>query len=177
MWRLYGEDAKGVAINFKVEDIPSDFYLAHVSYADKNGSHPKLSLLVEMTRILSDKCFFRFQSLYKWRYFFKPYAYGVENEVRLLYIADKLEKNSTWITTDSGVLTPIICFPIVDESESVEQNAKLYPLSICGVTMGPQFIEKEKNKETIKRMFNTRFGWVEKDFKVEYSDIQNYKNI
>ena len=176
MWRLYGDDAKGVAIHYKVEELPSDFHLAHVSYADKDGYHPELLLLVEMTKITLDNCYFCFKHLYKWRYFFKSFEYNVEDEVRLLYISDKLGKNSKWITTGAGIITPLVCFPIVDEVDGAQPKATIYPLSLVGTSLGPQFPEQSKNTETIKRMFITRFGWTENDFEVRKSDIKNYKN-
>ena len=177
MWRLYGDDAKGVAIHYKVEELPCDFYLAHVSYANKDGYHPELLLLVKMTEITLDSCKFCFKYLYKWRYFFKSYEYNVEDEIRLLYISDKIEKNSKWITTGAGIIAPLVCFPVVDEDNSYQPDASIYPLSLVGARLGPQFPKQSMNSETIKRMFKTRFGWTEKEFEVSSSNIKNYKNL
>ena len=45
MWRLYGDDSKGVCLWYKVDDeLPDHFFLAKVSYA-KNGTHAELSYL------------------------------------------------------------------------------------------------------------------------------------
>lgn len=176
MWRLYGNDAKGVAIHYKTEELPQDFYLAPVSYADKEGNHPELLLLVEMTKIMLDNCNFCFKNLYKWRYFFKSHEYNVEDEIRLLYISDKLNKNSKWITTGAGVIAPLVCFPIVDNGDSYQADATTYPLHLVGTSLGPQFPEQSKNIETIRKMFKTKFGWTETQFKVSSSKISNYKN-
>lgn len=177
MWRLYGDDAKGVALHFKVGELADGFYLAPVSYSRSNHNHPELSVLVEMASINIDNHNFNFQHLYKWRYFFKPHEYSIENEIRLLYISDKLDKKSKWITTGSGVISPLITFPIVDDGDSYAQEAIVYPLRLVGADIGPQFPEQEKNIETIKRMFKIRFEWKDNNFKVNKSNIKNYKNI
>lgn len=173
MWRLYGNDAKGVAIQYKVGKLPQDFYLAPVSYAGKDGNHPELLLLVDMTKITLDNCSFCFRQLYQWRYFFKSYEYSIEDEIRLLYISDKLEKDIKWITTGAGVIAPLVSFPIVDEGDSYQPDATIYPLSLVGASLGPQFPEQSKNSETIKRMFKTRFGWTEKEFEVRPSNLSS----
>ena len=178
MWRLYGDDAKGIALNFCLNnDLSNNFYLAHVSYAKEDKQHPELELLLKMMEITIGECKFCFKNLYLWRFFFKPYDYKIEDEIRLLYFVDKNSKKTTWIKSASGIYTPIIKFPIVDETCDMEESPLLYPLTLSKVTLGPQFVEAEKNRETISQMFKTRFGWTQSEFQVVISSISNYKNL
>ena len=178
MWRLYGNDASGICLQFKLEtDLPDDFLLSPVSYADESGNHPELDLIVEMLSISIAGRKFEFGNFYTWRHFFKPYEYSVENEIRLLCKKNKSDVSLAWITTGEGIVASLAKFAIEDKSSHFKANRHpLYPLTLRGIKLGPQFVESQLNIETIKIMLCEKFGWIDKNVKIESSHIVNYRN-
>lgn len=177
MWRLYGDDASGINIQFKLEkQLRNDFILSPVSYANENKQHPKLDVIAEMQNITIEKKNFCFRYLYIWRYFFKPYQYQVENEIRLLYVKNKPDSHLTWIITGVGVISSLTKFTVVDKSTHFKKNKHpLYPLSVRGITLGPQSVESSVNENAIKIMLNTKYGWSEKEVMIKPSNVNNYR--
>lgn len=173
MWRLYGNDASGINIQFKlVGQLKDDFILSPVSYANKDGSHPKLDLIADVQNLAIENMRFAFRCLHVWRYFFKPYQYSVENEIRLLYEKDKPDDQLTWIQTGIGIISSLTIFSIEEKSKN---KHPLYPLVVRGITLGPQFVESNINLEVIKIMLQAKYGWTEKDVKIKTSCINNYR--
>ncbi len=74
MWRLYGDDAKGVCLTFKINCENENFVMSKVDYANKD-THRCLDIIKEL---INEGVFFKHLDRYK--HFFKPYEYRIEKE-------------------------------------------------------------------------------------------------
>ena len=173
MWRLYGDDSKGVCLWYKVDDeLPEHFFLAKVSYA-KNESHAELSYLSsKMGKGVSGRNF-EIRNLNSWLHFFKPSEYAVEEEVRLLYEMNDGSlldtTNGKWIyNTSNGIIAPIVRFPITMTNSN-------FPLLLERIVLGPNLKERAINKEQLLLMI--KYGQIEvaDNFEITFSDINSYR--
>lgn len=164
MWRLYGDDGKGVCLEF--EFSPSgkennDFIWAHVNYAEKT-SHKALKMLKEMSDAKM-----KFKQLYKWKHFFKPYNFSAEKEIRLMFIDngryDNGVVNRDWVKTLShSIINPIVDFKL---------NSKSFPIQLRRIILGPKMQEKSTNLTQIDYLLSLK----EYSIKVEQSEIDYYR--
>ena len=68
MWRLYGDDARGVCLEFEVINGINGFVLAPIDYAEEKNKHESLDLLKKIIDLNV-----KFKELDKWKNFFKQY--------------------------------------------------------------------------------------------------------
>lgn len=169
MWRLYGDNGRGVCLKFRVDLKGSeDFYLAPVSYAWEDGLHPELSFMSGLaeTKIKGTK--FVLHRFTIWKHFFKPYEYRIENEIRLFTLFTDTEKMK-WVTNSDGIYFPIVEF-------SMKKDACEYPLVLENIILGPNFPHKETNKKQIKfRLNNSELDCAYSYKAVIDSDIRSYR--
>lgn len=159
MWRLYGDDGKGVCLGFSsINMFVVRFLLAPVTYADGDtGVNPILDYIFSiMYKEVNGKTFtFRYWPL--WRMFFKSENYKIEDEVRLLfrrvnYIdADKIELMCS--KRQNGIVAPRIKM-YLDKSHNMYAT---FPLQLQSVTLGPRFPLKEESKEIIDMCLQNKF--------------------
>lgn len=144
-WRLYGDDGKGVNIEFEIEQNKLNknkyyFAVGKVLYGDE---------LIRLTDRLSgdinnkhsyNLSFFRF---YLWRNFLKSKHYQEEKEVRLLYYRKKrsVGKKIHWKINKFGILNSFVEFDL---------NDSFFPLKIKGFTIGPKCNESLLNEMQLK---------------------------
>lgn len=159
MWRLYGDNAKGVCIEFDVRG--SDFGCVKnlVSYAEKNGKNVKLDIVRDLIQ-----CGLDLRGLEKWKHFFKPYEYGIEKEYRVL-LTKKFEENDKkrkWVITNgNSILNPIYDIGLFEK-----------PISMKRIILGPKCPEKEINKKQLEVMMKENgINGIE----VCISDVKNYR--
>ena len=114
MWRLYGNDSRGVCIWYDVEEMPENFFIAKVSYA-KNNTHAELNYLAN--KLSKNVCGrnFEIRNLESWLHFFKPAEYAVEEETRLLFEMNDIMQletyNGKWIlNSDNKIIAPIVSY-------------------------------------------------------------------
>lgn len=139
MWRMYGDDAKGVCLKFKVRKDLLDtkhFFLYYVSYADEENKHKELDLIAKLKELKIGEYSYEFKAWYIWKHFFKPVYYKEEKEVRLLYFRQK-EDQLKWIKADS-IMAPVIEF-------NIETRKNEYPLVLSEIMLGPKFPESKTN--------------------------------
>ena len=179
MWRFYGDDCKGVSLEYTAE-IESKwknyFLLSHVSYAREDGKHPELDFISELSHLTIENRSFRLKRWHLWQHFFKPFEYSIEKEVRLLMLCEKLDSKvfnikRVWVSTSYGIITPIVILPL----KSKDQNDIPFPLQLKGVTLGCKFPEKGINSMTLRALSEDTDGIVTKDFYVKVSKIDNYR--
>ena len=180
LWRLYGDSAKGISIEYEVpQNIDSSYFmLARVSYANKEDKNDnKLNFIAELMNNPMHNRKFRLKHWNIWQHFFKPHDYDVENEIRLLAFANELEVSifhydRKWITTPDGIFAPLLNFPLKSkDSEIVE-----FPLTIKSIILGCKFEEKEANQITWEHKIIDECGEsVHRDFKVKISTVNNYR--
>lgn len=180
MWRLYGDQAKGICIEYEVPmNIQSSgFILARVSYADESKKDNKLDFIASLMKNKLKGHRFVLKGWYGWQHFFKPKEYSVEREIRLLaYINDldfTIEKyGRKWITTKEGILAPLLLLSLKAKNEDKET---VYPLLIKGVILGSKFIEKEANRITWDyKITDECSDCVSHNFHTSTSNIDNYR--
>lgn len=164
MLRLYADDAKGVCIRYKVDEISNypGFIFRPVSYQRGDGSHPELDILAQLLQINIGGYTMSLPNFSVWQHFFKPKEYEFEKEVRLLYRDTGEErkgiKSEIWVLNEEyNVITPIITF-------SIKNSDNAYPLIIETINLGPKMREADINKEQI-------------EYLVKRNDIANGVNI
>lgn len=139
MWRMYGDDAKGVCLKFKVRKDLLDtkhFFLYYVSYAEEDNKHTELDLIARLKELKIFDYSFEFKTWYIWKHFFKPVYYKEEKEARLLYFRQKGDQLK-WVKADS-IMAPVIEF-------SIENGKDEYPLVLSEIMLGPKFPEAKTN--------------------------------
>ncbi len=152
MWRIYGDDARGVCITYAIDDEllkSNNFYFAPICYAKKD-KHPELDFIKYITTKTISGRKLRLKQFLIWQHFFKPYEYRNENEVRLLYYNNKRPKKQIkWILASRNeIITPAIFFNIQNKD-----NNEL-PLIIDDIIVGPRNLGKEVNVEQIKKLLH-----------------------
>lgn len=174
MWRLYGDDSKGVCLWYDVaEKIPDNFILARVSYG-KKGYHPELSYLASKL----SKCVvgrnFEIRNLYSWLHFFKPAEYAIEEETRLLFELDDINRlddyDGKWILDPAkGIVAPIVQIP-------VDKTSTAFPLTLNMIVLGPNLPERNLNRGQILAMINQCQINVSSEFEIIMSSINSYRS-
>lgn len=185
MWRLYGDDSKGVALEFEVDEskLKDVFKIAMVSYPMEQGGIIKHDTL-DFVKYLLDEvevCHRKFilRRLKVWQGFFKSERYRLEKEVRLLYSPTIIPNNSNWKLTDNNVFSPYIDSPLKENNTGVAKNygspeattKPIYPLSIKKIWLGPNCPERETNKVMLQSLLKD----MGEDCKVDIVEDLNYR--
>lgn len=147
MWRLYGDDAKGVCLNYEIENrqrgrrLKGDFYISSISYGVNEKSHPELDFLRNLLRVNIDHWHFHLNRWMIWKHFFKSFRFKDEKEVRLLYLSkDKSKEDKKWIENEtSGIVSKMLLFQM--------NPTNAFPLRLCNVIVGPKAPEPTKIAE------------------------------
>lgn len=157
MWRLYGDDAKGVCLEFIAKyETPNLFPVNYEKNDEKNLHYYLIQVEEELKK---DGLELKFLSLErKWQYYMKPACFEYEKEVRLLIEKDTPDK---WDLLPTGVITPYIECGLFDKDRNVDS----FPLSLSRVILGPNMKEQARNKHQIlllvKNLLHPVFLYVE----------------
>lgn len=141
MWRLYGNDGKGVCIEYEVDPSKIDnkeFFMAPISYGKSMKEHPALDFIRSIRHWKQEGWCFELKRWYIWKHFFKSHLFKEENEVRLLYIwTDSSKEEVEWIMdTTNNIVSRICKFKI--------KGGRL-PLNLTKAIIGPKCSEQESN--------------------------------
>lgn len=137
MWRLYGDNARGVCMVFERINKDSD-ELFNISYiAEKSDVLEKIAKLQDALK--DNPIRFRMNLLKKYQHFLKLSDYSSESECRLMVNSEKTD--GWFINRDNGILTPYIEKKLVREVE--EDN--IYPFRLSGIILGPASRELTAN--------------------------------
>lgn len=149
MYRLYADDAKGVCVEYTINNQASNnYYIKAVEYANKDGKNPTLELLKRAIENIEKTTgrFFDFFGDSGWKYFFKPYEYQIENEVRILFDNSNHDspiiKRGWIVTTNNKIVNPFIEFSL-----DAKKNP---PIIINSITLGPKHPEMKINLKQYK---------------------------
>lgn len=148
MWRLYGNDGKGVCLEYEVDLSKVDnkeFFFAPVSYGKQMNEHPALDFIKKIRHWKDNGWCFELKRWYIWKHFFKSHLFKEENEVRLLYIwTEKSPDKVEWIMDASNNIASRIClFPIA--------SGRL-PLKLTKAIVGPKCPEQASNVDQFNYM-------------------------
>lgn len=176
MWRLYGDDTKGVCVKYKLDieaAFKNGFYFAPVCYGQTAKSHIELDFVRELL-----SAGFHIQKWTLWRHFFKDYAYKVEDEIRLLY-TPKLgdEPDIMWFTDDrTKIYAPMVLFKI-GKNENGEKMDPKFPLTIEKIYLGANQPAKTTNEKQFEKRFREVKIFTENTSAVfECSGVTNYRS-
>ena len=168
MWRLYGDNTKGVCLKYKIDsqNNNNNFYLAPVSYAKTDGTHPELDYIkrLQNAKIRIGNKFYSicFRMFDVWKHFFKPNEYAVEQEIRLLY-EESIQKEYKWITNGSQILCPLVEFPIDNNNINNINNNVDFPLILDEILLGPNCPEKNTNAAELRVLSKAKnIKWAKK---------------
>lgn len=172
LWRLYGDDAKGVCLKFKIDrDIleKKGFFLYCVSYTYLiSEEHHELDVISDLRKMCINGYTFDFTMWHIWKHFFKPIHYYDEYEVRLLYFKKDTDEYK-WIKTgDSQILAPVIEF-------GIEKGKNEFPLVLSEIILGPKFPEAATNAVQIKYLKELQQIEEDGDCPVTLSRIKGYR--
>lgn len=150
MWRLYGNDGKGVCLKYEVDQSKIDnneFFFAPISYGNENR-HSELDLIKGLRHWEKNGWHFELKRWYIWKHFFKSHLFKEEKEVRLLFVLnDKNHKKKDeveWIMDSThNIVSRIFKFNIA--------GGKL-PLKLTKVIIGPKCPDQASNVDQFKYM-------------------------
>ena len=169
MWRLYGDNTRGVRITYEPQSMPDGFRFGKIYYGDSINHHAGLEFLKKVLSTKMGNVFFRFNHFDYWKHFFKPFDYAIEREVRLLY--EKCSSNPPqivkWIKIgEFSVLAPLAIF-----------NAKAFSLKIKEIRLGPNMKEQRTNMLQLKELCveNGFMSEAEAENRVITSRIDHYR--
>lgn len=173
MWRLYGADAKGACITYEagrsiMGGMYNQFFLARVSYGQKNKKHPKLEFIKALISALNIRGWsFTLRRWNIWKHFFKSYLFAVEKEVRLMYydapVSRTMKDDYKWIKNpESQIVSKMQLF-----------DFKVFPMRVEYVKVGPNCREVA----LLARQFETMAKSTSSLSKVMvgYSRIEDYR--
>lgn len=168
MWRMYGDEAKGVCIKYKIDRnlVKGKFLLARVSYSHDDGTHPELDFIREIAQLTIRGRRFKLRALPLWKHFFKPYTYKEEQEVRLLFHEENM-KAYKWIKTSDNIVCPVVEFDI--------SGSRTFPLVMNGIILGPKFPESDTNASQLRLFKAAQSIEEDGDKSVSFSKINNYR--
>ena len=184
MMRLYADDVRGVSIMYSINhDLldNSNFSLRQVSYQRDNLTHPELDILIALLSIRVGNYSLKLNSLNRWKHFFKPKEYAIEQEVRLLYqsplspASEEQEQagapgpNRIWILNQEfNIITPLVEFDITT-------GCNQYPLKFEEITLGAKMKESYTNQLQLRELFRIHNIENGTNVSVSQSDISNYR--
>ena len=141
MWRLYGDDAKGVCLQYQIDEslIDNDkFFWGPVSYGQDDETHYELEFIRNINNIDINGWTFVLKRWNIWKHFFKSYLFKDEEEFRLLYINDDSNSGDVdirWIMESKNNIVSRICLFSLDNNE--------FPLKLT--IIGPKCPEQNIN--------------------------------
>ncbi len=148
MYRLYGDDTKGVCLKFALTlGVQSkSLIIRKISYARPDGSHPELDAISFFIDGLSASLGIKFRFIYLdiWKHFFKTKDYAIEDEVRVLYLNDGAfaPVSQGWVITHPDKITAkYVVFDL---------NAHAFPLHLTNITLGPNFPDPLVNRRQLE---------------------------
>jgi len=164
MWRLYGDNARGVCLVFGRDATKND-ELYKIRYMDPESEDLK-RVKGLMDTLKKKGIRFRWNLLQKCRHYLKYADYKAEEETRLLMDS---EKPSGWfINRENGILTPYVERNIRKTGNLKEND---YPFRLRRIILGPSIREKDANLMQVFYLAH-QFGYF---LSVEESRIQSYR--
>lgn len=152
MWRLYGDDAKGVCISYgNKKTLMNNFFLARISYGKLikgREVHKELDFIRKIHHCdFGGGWRFVFNRWGIWKHFFKSYHFCDEDEIRLLYLDQNDDRASfEWIkNSNSQIVTKMQLFSFGD-----------FPLDVKNIKVGPKSAEPEIIRRQLKRLAQTQ---------------------
>ena len=145
MWRLYGDNAKGVCLVFS-EPYECDYYVP----IDYSGRNSKICLKSKMIcdELAKHGINFTFKSLEStWQFFLKPEGFSDEQEMRYLRIDNS--NPDGYSLASNGVISSYKDYSLTMDEEHPDIN---FPASLQGIILGPNMNNVEINKYQLEAL-------------------------
>jgi hypothetical protein len=170
MYRLYGEDSKGVCLvfDFHPQWQKNNMQMRKISYGEARNRHAVLDFLKLFISTLSSAygIRFRFKYLDIWKHFFKSSDYALEEEVRLLYIDEGYNPpdGSGWVKSNpDNIISRYVTFKFSNTD---------FPLTLSAIVLGPNCPDAQLNRRQLE-VFLDANGIT--GVMVENSTIESYR--
>ncbi|MGX8689076.1 MAG: DUF2971 domain-containing protein [Bacteroidaceae bacterium] len=164
MWRLYGDNARGVCMVFW-RNPNADDKLYKINYIDPGKED--LTKAYDLMEAMEKKGIrFRLDVMQKYRHYLKHVDYKNEDEYRLLTQSD--DPDGWFINRDNGILTPYVAKPL---RKTGPIEADDYPFRLRRIILGPAMKEKQVNVEQVFYLIH-QYGYY---LSVEESGIDSYR--
>ena len=157
LWRLYGDDGKGVCLSFQFKENVNEITLGKTKYVPKDADCFKF-----FKTVLDNN--FVFQDIEQWKCFFKPLEYNIEAEYRLIFRKDKdglnIKGNGYYVTNDNAIINPYITLDMCSDD---------FPLKLNEIILGPKCSESKVNIVQLECLLKGRgiYGVSVKESKVK----------
>lgn len=162
-WRLYGDDGKGVCLEFAQNKNKSDYFIIFGKIIYGHDVFTILNNLV-LNLLYNYDSFLIFNRLDLWKNFIKHKDYTSEKELRLIFHNTKkygLEKDIFFSVNRYGIFCPYVEFDLED-----------LPFNLIGINLGPKCYNKDLNQAQLKYYLSKNSF---KKIKVEISDKDHYR--
>ena len=160
LWRLYGDEGKGVSLSFQLKEKFKGITLGKIKYVPKDAE------CFKFFKTLQDKNFV-FQDIEQWKCLFKQKEYEDEDEYRLILKKDKdglsVKENDYYVTNDNSIINPYITLDMCSDD---------FPLKLNKIILGPKCPELKVNIVQLECLLKDRRI---SDVKIEESKVKTYR--
>lgn len=147
MWRLYGDNAKGVCLIFK-RNVEKDDELKKIKYIAPNEINSTNRVKKFLNDLRENDIKFSFNHLTIDSHYIKYDDYKSEDEYRMIVIKNK--PDGWFINRDNGLITPYVELKL--SNFPIPENVDYFPYTLSSIRLGPAFKEIGINKVQIKQM-------------------------
>lgn len=139
MWRLYGDDAKGVCLVF-AEPYECHYYFP-MDYSGKDSEicHRAKKICEELYKRGIKFTFKSLESI--WQYFLKPEGFRDEQELRYLRIDNS--KPDGYLVSSNGVISSYNDYLLLSDEDNLDN---VFPASLECIILGPNMKNTEINR-------------------------------
>lgn len=162
MWRLYGDNARGVCLVFAPKS-PQDGSLRKIKYVAE-GDELILKINKLMTALKEKNINFCFNKMLSNQHFIKHKDYVNEDEYRYYLESDK--PAGWYINNDNNVMTPYV------EKDLFGNGANSFPFQLKSIILGPAMVAQDVNFFQIKTLLNVNRIF---SINIEKSKISSYR--
>ena len=139
MWRLYGDDGKGVCLVF-LEPYDCHYFFP-IDYSGKK-SERYLEAKKICEELYKNGIKFTFKTLEStWQYFLKPEGFSDEQELRYLKI--DTSKPDGYLLSSNGMISSYKDYFLLPDEENPDKS---FPASLQGIILGPNMKNVEVNR-------------------------------
>ena len=162
MWRLYGDNARGVCLVFSLKS-QQDSSLRKIKYvAEEDELILKINRL--MISLKKKNINFCFNKMLSNLHFIKHKDYVDEDEYRYYLESDK--PAGWYINNDNNVMTPYV------EKNLFGNGVNSFPFQLKSIILGPAMVAQDVNFFQVKTLLNVNHILL---VKVEKSKISSYR--
>lgn len=165
MWRLYGNNSKGVCLEFECNTTHKDDYYFSKIYYDCSRIKDSIKELLNNIKneiYTNSRLIMEFPFVYYMSFFFKLNDYELENEYRMIFCQDSNIEKEFVLPYSKKLISPIHKIDIFSSDS---------PLKLKEITLGPNCPYKEENISQIQKLLFNRGIY---DISLKQSNIEHF---